>query len=212
LLFRKKWSTLISLGGTLIIAFLIPGIFFGFSKSVDLHTEWIHTMFAHNANYPGHNSIQYLIQYYIDPNVPNAFQYLIIAGGGLLFLVIHYFNRKFEIKNGNPAQVQNAGLVMEWFVLIAILPNLVKTDSEHFLCSLPLIMLIIYYLASKKQILVITLFVVLIFFYGANSTDLLGIKLSDALFNMGLIGVSNLFIIAFALIIFFKDLRAKLID
>jgi hypothetical protein len=212
LLFRKKWSTLISLGGTLIIAFLIPGIFFGFSKSVDLHTEWIHTIFAHNANYPGHNSIQYLIQYYIDPNVPNAFQYLIIAGGGLLFLVIHYFNRKFEIRNGNPAQMQNAGLIMEWFVLIAILPNLVKTDSEHFLCSLPLIMLIIYYLSSKKQILPIVLFIVLIFFYGGNSTDLLGFTLSDTLFNMGLIGVSNLIIIAFALFIFFKDLRLKLID
>jgi hypothetical protein len=73
-------------------------------------------------------------------------------------------------------------------------------------------MLIIYYLSSKKQILPIVLFIVLIFFYGGNSTDLLGFTLSDTLFNMGLIGVSNLIIIAFALFIFFKDLRLKLID
>jgi hypothetical protein len=206
LLFRKKWRMLASFCGTLIMAFLIPAIFFGFSKSVFWHTEWIRTMFDHNANYPGHNSIQYLIQHYINPNVPNAFQYLIIAGGGLLFLIMHYFNRLFEIQNGESGRAQNAGLIMEWFVLIAILPNLVKTDSEHFLCSLPLIMLIIYHLSARKQIILTAVFIVMIFFYGGNSTDLLGIKLSDTLFNMGLIGVSNLLIIAFALIFYYKDI------
>ncbi len=207
LLFRKKWRTLASLVGTMIIAFIIPAIFFGFSKSIFWHTEWIRTMFDHNANYPGHNSILYLIQYYINPKVPNEFQYLIIAAGGLLFFVIHYFNRLFELKNNSTKQVRNAGLIMEWFILIAILPNLVKTDSEHFLCSLPLIMLIIYYLSFRRQIILIALFIIIIFFYGANSTDLLGPKLSDTLFNMGLIGVSNLFIIAFALIVYYKDIR-----
>jgi uncharacterized membrane-anchored protein len=64
-------------------------------------------------------------------------------------------------------------------------------------------MLIIFYLAEKKQVLLIAFFIILIFFYGGNSTDLLGAELSDALFNMGLIGVSNLFIIAFALFIFY---------
>ncbi len=212
LLFRKQWKVLASLGGTLILGFLIPALFFGFSYSVFLHGEWIRNIFAHNAEYPGHNSMQYLIQHYINPNVPNEFQYLIIAGGGLVFLIMHYFNRLFEKKHGNTARLQHAGLIMEWFVLIAILPNLVKTDSEHFLCTLPLIMLIVFFLAAKKKVLPIAVFVILIFFYGANSMDLLGEKLSDVLFNMGLIGVSNLFIIAFALIIFYRsESRDKLL-
>ena len=203
LLFRKKWKALASLGGTLILGFLIPVIFFGFSESVFLYKEWISNVFAHNANYPGHNSIQYLLHYYINPGVPNEFQYVIIAGGGMLFLIMHYFNRKFEILHDGSLPAQNAGLIMEWFVLIAILPNLVKTDSEHFLCTLPLIILIVFYLASKKQILPIILFIILIFFYGGNSNDALGSALSDRLFSMGLIGISNLFIIAMALIIFY---------
>ncbi|MEI7982192.1 MAG: glycosyltransferase family 87 protein [Bacteroidota bacterium] len=211
MIFRKKWKTLVSLGVTMILAGLIPALFFGFSKNILLHTEWVRTMFEHNANYPGHNGIQYLIQFYINPNVPNAFQYLIIAGGGLFYLVLHYFNRSFEKKNGNTERVMKAGLVMEWYLLIAILPNLVKTDSEHFLCSLPLIMLIIYYLSVNRQIILISLFVILIFFYGANSTDLLGAELSDKLFSMGLIGISNLFIISLAVIFYYKDIRQWLI-
>jgi len=212
LLFRKKWSVLVSLGGTLVVAFLIPALFFGFSYTVFLYTEWIRNIFAHNANYPGHNSIQYLLHFYINPNIPNEFQYVIIAGGALVFLIMHYFNRVFEKKHGNTDRVQTAGFLSEWFVLIAILPNMVKTDSEHFLCTLPLIILIIFYLASKRQILMTVFFIILIFFYGANSTDLLGTTLSDTLFNMGLIGISNLFIIAVALFIFYgPQLRSNLI-
>lgn len=205
LLFRKKWSALAGLGGTLLAGFLIPSVFFGFSKTVFLYKEWIYNIFAHNATYPGHNSMQYLLHYYINPGIPNEFQYVIIAGGGLLFLIMHYFNRKYEIRNENSAQSQGAGLIMEWFVLVAVLPNLVKTDSEHFLCSLPLIMLIIFYLASKRQIMPIILFIILIFFYGANSNDVLGSELSDRLFNMGLIGISNMFIIAMSLAIFYSS-------
>jgi hypothetical protein len=104
---------------------------------------------------------------------------------------------------GDTVRIRNTGFIMEWFVLVAILPNLVKTDSEHFLCSLPLILMIIFYLAEKKNVFLIVFFIILIFFYGGNSTDLLGAELSDALFNMGLIGVSNLFIIAFALFVFY---------
>ncbi len=204
LIFRKKWNVLASAGGTLIVAFLLPGLFFGFLKNFQLHLEWISTMFAHNANYPGHHSIQCLIQYYINPNVPNAFQYVIILGGGLLFLVVHYFNRISEKKQGDTVIVQNSGLIFEWFLLIAVLPSLVKTDSEHFLASLPLIMLIIYYLFKIKQIIPTLAFIVLIFFYGANSNDLLGTELCDIFYDHGDIGISNLLLIAFAIFVFFK--------
>ena len=118
-----------------------------------------------------------------------------------------YFNRIFEKRNGDTEGLRNMGLSMEWFILIAILPNLVKTDSEHFLCSLPLIMMIIYYLSITRQPFLIAFFIILIFFYGANSTDLLGKKLSDTLFNMCLIGISNLLIISFALTIYYKHIR-----
>ncbi|MCX6283586.1 MAG: glycosyltransferase family 87 protein, partial [Bacteroidetes bacterium] len=207
LIFRKKWKALASLAGTLILSFLIPALFFGFSKNMFLHKAWISTMFGHNEFYPGHQSIQCLLQYYISPNVPNELQYLIIAGGGLLFLVMHYFNRVFELRNNDSETVQDTGLIMEWFTLTAILPNLVKTDSEHFLLSLPLIIIIIFYLSVNRRFLPIAGFIILIFFYGGNSTDLLGMKLSDQLFNMGMIGISNLLIISFALTVFYRDIR-----
>ncbi|MEI6457042.1 MAG: glycosyltransferase family 87 protein, partial [bacterium] len=210
LLFRKKWFALTGLAGALVLGSLVPSIFFGFQKSIDLHTVWIKTMFLHNAFYPGRQSVQCLIQYYVNPNVPNEFQYLIIACGALLFFGLFLVNRSFEKANGNPVQLLNAGLTIEWFFLIAVLPNLVKTDSEHFMSTLPLILLIIYYLSEKKNYWLILVAFILFFLYGGNSTDLLGKTLSERLFNMGLIGISNMGIIALALWIYLKDTRIRI--
>lgn len=204
LIFRKKWRVLAGFSGILVLSFVLPVIFFGFSESVFLYKEWVRNLFAHQSDYPAHNSIQYLIQHFIYPGVPNQFQYVIIAFGGMVFLVMHYFNRKTEMQHENPERLQNIGLIIEWFTLIAILPNLVKTDSEHFLCSLPMIVMIIFYLASEKKILPVVFFILLIFFYGGNSTDLLGTDLSDRLFNMGLIGISNMFLVGFAVVVFYR--------
>jgi len=210
LVYRKKWKVLVGFLATIFIALLLPAVFFGFSKNIALHKEWITTMFAHNAFYPGHQSIQCLLQYYINPAVPNEIQYLIIVSGALLFTLLFVYDRLFELKNGNTVQLQNADLIMEWFILIALLPNLVKTDSEHFMSTLPLIILILRYLFKKKNIFLILILVVLIFLYGGNSTDLLGLKLSDLLFDMGMIGISNIVLIIFALVIYLRDIRKEI--
>lgn len=206
LLFRKKWIVLVSLTGTLILGFLIPAIFFGFPKSAFLHIEWVRNIFAHQSDYPGHNSMQYLVQRYISPDVPNEFQYVIIALGALLFLILHYFSRNFEKRSGDTEKIRETGLIVEWFFLTALLPNLVKTDSEHFLCSLPLIIISLFYLVTQKKILPSAIFFILVFFYSVTcSTDILGTELSNTLFNMGLIGISNLFIIGFALLVIYRS-------
>ena len=81
-------------------------------------------------------------------------------------------------------------------MLLALIPNLFRTNSEHFLSTAPLLAFIVFFIASRKKFWLIPVMVVLIFFYGANSTDLLGRDLSDRLFSMGLLGLSNLLLIA----------------
>ncbi len=204
LIFRKQWKALAGFVATLVIASLLPSLVTGWQRDVQLHLQWYHAVFDHNANYPSHNSILYMIQYYIWPAVPAYFQYLIIAAGAAAFFIIHYFNRKIETIHTSRSLTRTAGFTVEWFFLIAILPDLVKTDSEHFLSSLPVIMVIMAFLIQNRKFLPSILFVILIFFYGANSTDLLGRPLSNRLFDMALIGISNLLIVVYFLAVHYR--------
>ena len=96
----------------------------------------------------------------------------------------------------------NKNFIFEWFLILALIPNLVKTDSEHFLSSLPILIFIIYYIASKRKYWLIPLIVILIFFYGGNSYDLLGRDLSLKFVSMGLLGLSNILIIFLSLFLY----------
>ncbi len=204
LIFRKQWKALAGFVATLLIASLLPSLVTGWQRDVQLHLQWYHAVFDHNANYPSHNSILYMIQYYIWPAVPAYFQYLIIVAGAAAFFIIHYFNRKIESIHTSRSLTRTAGFTVEWFFLIAILPDLVKTDSEHFLSSLPVIMVIMAFLIQNRKFLPSILFVILIFFYGANSTDLLGRPLSNRLFDMALIGISNLLIVVYFVAVHYR--------
>lgn len=91
------------------------------------------------------------------------------------------------------------------FLLTAIIPNLVITDTEHFLLSLPLIVLLICFLYTKKNRLLTAGFVVLIFFYGGNSSDLIGKKLATQFDQLGVLGLSNLLLIAAVVFLYMKE-------
>lgn len=203
LIFRKQWKALGGFAVTLVVTSLLPALLVGLNRDIQLHFEWYRAVFDHNANYPSHNSLMYMIQYYFDPGVPGFVQYLIIAAGALAYTALYYFNRKREREAMDNTLVSRASMTAEWFFLIAILPDLVKTDSEHFLSTLPVIMVLLVFLIQRKQWLPSILFVVLIFFYGGNSTDLLGRDLSDFLFERALIGISNLLLIVYFLIVHF---------
>jgi hypothetical protein len=93
--------------------------------------------------------------------------------------------------------------ILEWFVIIAITPSLFRTDTQHFLLSLPLILLVVNRLVTLKKYIYYVLFFILAFFYGGNSTSIVGKKLSDEMDTWGILGITNLLIIAFAITIWF---------
>ena len=110
-------------------------------------------------------------------------------------------------KIGNNAKgTGERNFIIEWFLLMSIIPNVMKTDTEHFLASIPVITFIIYYIAVSKRFWLIPLMVILIFFYGGNSQDALGRDFSSKLFSMGLIGISNLLLILMTMLLY-QDFR-----
>ena len=208
LLFRGKFKALagmvIIVAAGLIIPFMIIGSQQGFSLTMD----WFKTIVMHGSDFPSMNSIDYLLHFYLFPGLKGYTEYLIIFVAGILVIWFILKNLQQEKKLTGLNYLQDRNFIIEWFLILAMLPNIVKTDTEHFLASAPIITFIIYYIAGKRRFWLIPVMVILIFFYGGNSQDALGKDFSYRLFSMGLIGLSNLLLIFMALLLYL-DFRSS---
>ena len=209
LIFRKQWKALLWLSLILITGLLLPFLFPGPEKSFILYSAWIKTMLIHDQGFPGMNSLVYILQYYFSRELPYYVEYIIIliAGTAVSFFIL--MNLRKEHKSLKMKEYANRNFIFEWFIILALIPNLVKTDSEHFLNSAPILIFIIYYIGTTRKYWLIPVMIILIFCYGGNSTDLLGKTLSMNLFSMGLLGISNIFII-FLSFFLYLDFRKKM--
>ena len=111
-------------------------------------------------------------------------------------------NLKKEKDAENPAGITARNLTFEWFMILALVPNLIKTDWVVMLLSAPLIAYVIFTIAAQKRYWLIPLLAILLFFYGANSDDLLGRALSHKILYAGLMGLGNFLLILMAVYLF----------
>ena len=196
-----------ALGSVMVFIFL-PAILLGIDRDLELHRQWLNAMLVHAAAFPSPNTLDAIIRSYFSLNVPSGFQYfamLLLLIPYLVFSAANWYNRK----NGKHL---TSDLVMEWFVLLAILPSLLKTDTEHFLMTLPIIVYLLNYLIRTKNFALSILFVLLMLFYAGNISDLIGKKLSLELYNAGVLGISNILITTFAVILYIYQTRKKYIS
>lgn len=208
LFLRKNYKTLFSFCISILFFVINPALVTGFPRTIELHKEWIRTMIEHNSSFPSSNTIESLLKLYIVPGASNSIQYVVMIAVCIGYLFFFYNNRKAERKNNNDMRITNANLIIEWFLLIAIMPSLFKTDTQHFLLSLPLIMIILFYLSTSGNYFLIAGFIVLMFFYGGNSSDFLGRVFSERLSEAGALGISNLLLLFWTIAIHF-NLRRK---
>jgi hypothetical protein len=186
---------------TILCGLIIPFIFPGPKASIALYGDWIKSIMAHTAGYPGMTSLDYLIR--------NLFSSWPDRGILVIFfaccaLIATFITRNIRREKQDQKQAGNANMnfAFEWFLLIALLPNLIKTDSVLLLFSAPLITFMVFYIASQKQYWWIPVLVILIFFYGANSDDLLGRSLSHTILQSGLMGLGNFLLVIVSLVMF----------
>ncbi len=197
---RVIGSIILFIFAGLIIPFIFPGPY----RSITLYHDWIKTMRIHEQGFPGMNSIDYMLRHFLYPGLSEWASVLVIFFCGILLATFIFLNKRREQRNGNAEKDASAGLSFEWFLILALLPDLVKTDSEHFLATGPLVTFLIYFIAVRRSYVLIPVLAILFFFFGANSTDLLGKDLSDRLFTMGLLGLSNLALIILSIFLFLK--------
>jgi hypothetical protein len=204
LLLHKKFRIIPGAAIFMIVQALLLLILFGWGTFYFLHTEWLKTIFSHSASFPSGNNIEYLFRQFIPANFPANFGLILLLLAALLFSIMFYYKNYLMGKRIEETE-NNGNLILETFILLAAIPSILNTDTEHFLYSMPLISFItITVFKSKKPLLFICLFLIFLF-YGTNSNDIVGKTIGDFYDSIGAVGISNLMLIIWGCRIYWSD-------
>lgn len=203
----RKWKVLLYGLFSAVFFFLLFIIFFGAGNTLQLHHEWMNAILDHSTSYPSTNTIDSILRHYTNISFAGFSQYIIIAFFALLYIILELFTA-FADKNKNISpRHSELRIIFGWFALLAILPNIVNTDTEHFLYSLPLILFITYYLFENKNWPLRIIFFILFLMYGLNSRDIIGRQISDIMNDYGILGISNILIFILGITLFFRTYK-----
>ncbi|MBX7052115.1 MAG: DUF2029 domain-containing protein [Flavobacteriales bacterium] len=201
---KKKWTTLFAGFGTILMGVLIPTLIKGYDGNVQLHAEWLMAMKDHNVKLEeSPNTIYGILNHFVLNH--HGSLWLVIA---VLMLVAGLF-AYFLIRNKRIEQHEEIRF-SEYFLLIALIPNLTHTDTEHFMWSWPLIAYVIISLLTQPVAgpwkYAIAMFLAFIP-YCVNSPDIVGKKIRFLFDEGGLLGTANLIIILCAVLIYLNQTR-----
>ncbi len=211
LVLRKKIKASVAFVALLVVGFCMPVLFAGVNKGMALNASWIEAVKEHNQSLLGYPDTVYSLIYHgfvrnIFPNAGQGFalNILVLIGIGFSFLVLRNMRREQRReKNDHNTFVISPGFCFEYFFLIACIPNLMATDTEHFLLSIPVVLYIVRYLVEHKKHVWVAIFMLCTFLsYSDFGNDVFGKTLSDWLELHGFTGLGNLLILGSALILF----------
>lgn len=200
LVLRKSRKALTMTLAGIAAGLLLPMVYPGPLRSFGLYRDWINTILSHGEGFPGMTSFNYLAEHYL-PGWPAWGSWLIlpVALGLLSWFIL--LNISKEKKASLPGE-RERNLAFEWFLILGLLPNLVRTDWVLMLFTAPLITYMIFGIAAGRRYWFIPVLAVLLFFYGMNSDDLLGRELSRYILHSGLMGLSNFLLVLVSLFMF----------
>ncbi|NOU48154.1 MAG: DUF2029 domain-containing protein [Bacteroidales bacterium] len=213
LLLRKKYHTILYFSISIISGLLFPTLFIGLSKNIFLHQEWFTTMMNHNETMiEGLDTVYSLIYRVLSQVVqfkPGALFSMIIFAVIYVGFCLMVLKNILAEKSKTLTVTGENNFIFEYFVILALIPNLTITDFEHFMFSLPLIAFIVMQLFNtKNQVLLLLVSIIAFFLYGGNLRDIVGARLSAWMTANGMLGLGNLIIIGISFVIYFY-LRRK---
>lgn len=201
LLLRKQYKTLAITILGLTTGTLLPALVTGVSENIVLHKEWLQTMQNHNESLRQAydtiyslliRTLSYLQLFNFQFNEKTvAITLLIIVAAGFGLFVIGNIMREQNMQHQHIGQ----SFTIEFLLLIAIIPNLVITDSEHFLLSIPLILFLLTFMHNKIPLWFKIAVIFAILLYTMNIHDLVGASVSLWLSENGILGLGNLILI-----------------
>jgi hypothetical protein len=202
LVFHGRYRMLITAAAAVAASALVLVPVSGFTGTLMLHREWIGAMMVHGQTMESRQTLEAMAGMLTGACSCGWIRYLIlcivVAAYALFFLASRNKRRAALFSSGSGDQL----MIIGYFTLFAVIPNLVVTDTEHFLFTLPLVLLVTGYLFTQRNLLFMTLAVLFFLLYMGTSSDLMGAGLSHWLEERGSIGIGNLGIIALSVFVF----------
>ncbi|MDI1355411.1 MAG: glycosyltransferase family 87 protein [bacterium] len=207
LFLHQKFRSLFSQVLTLLFSVVPVFVFFGFSKTIALHTQWVKAVLYHSEYLTSEHTLVALIRKYLHVGMPDSYQFYVLIFFTLTYLLVFAFFIRPRIKK-DPAK-ENGFLFLSYFTLLALIPSILITDTEHFLFASPLLIFAFNHLWVPKSTFLKSLFVFIVLVYGTAGGGIFGSNVNERFEELGLLGIANLGIIIFVLFVFSKDLYKK---
>ncbi len=209
LVLRKEWTILLHTGLSFVALLFLPALFLGWDENLHLLSEWVSTMQMHNtALHESPNTIYY----YIDHLTLDAFEGEMIVFGSLFvtamaiffWLMFHYRQEK------SSPEKKETFMSLEFFGIAALIPNLVHTDTEHFLWSTGILALttLLAFQEGKKVLLIVMALALVPF--ALNTPDLWGRDGVDFLNRTGSLGLANLALVISSILVMERFVASRL--
>lgn len=193
---KKSWKLLMTGAFSIMAGLVVPALWCGWDFNLQLLDSWMHAISEHNqALFTSPNSIYGILHS------------IVLAGHGgawLVPVVLIAVGSAYAAWLWRRRIKDPAGEIQwtEYFVLIALIPNLVHTDTEHFLWSWPILAMIIYRLwmhAALRKPMPLFILGLAWFPFALNSPDIFGKSWSHWCDSGGLLGTANLMIVCVGL-------------
>jgi hypothetical protein len=193
-LLSKKYKQVVYVATSGIALLLLSFLFLGFKNGYGMYLDWFTAMGEHSTYLASNHTIFALLHNYTGISIDAKY------GLPALVLASVFIGLLYLRKSG----LTTSKFIFLTFLFIALIPNFLITDTEHFLFSLPIITFIVLKLVQVKKPICAAIFTVVVFFYAGNSSDLLGRGLSSIFEDYGFLGLSNLVLIALGVFLFDK--------
>jgi len=191
---RKEWRVLRTAGATMAAGVVLPWLAQGPGTGLALTLDWLTSMRYHTRVMFSPDKLGSMLHTCtgLGPSTAVDIGFILLAGALLAWLSL--YNKRV----GENAAREAMDRSVELWLAMAMVPNLVVTDQQHFMFALPLVMLILASLFIRRQPLVLAGFLFAMLLYGTRSTDLWGVDLENRLLGWGVLGSGNILLIAVA--------------
>ncbi|HEY0977238.1 MAG TPA: glycosyltransferase family 87 protein [Flavobacteriales bacterium] len=199
----RAWlGGLLAFAGALCLPLLYPGP----TAWLGLHLNWIASMMGHSLVLESPDTFRYMLINLLGRPLPQQVTLAFILAAAIGLAIWTYRNRRMD-----DARTLEFDRIAELWIPFALVPNLVVTDQEHFMFSLPMIMLVMAYLFRYRDRVTLLLFVIGLLAYSTRSSDLWGVELENQLVWWGVLGSGNIILLGTGLLAYARWRRDPLL-
>ena len=202
LIMRTSWRYLGFTLLTVAAGLVLPALVMGWERNFNEHLEWFRQMSMHNASLihiqgTGHEAVNtiytFIHRVFLSPfmEAHARLPYFILSLIAFLFALLVLRHMRRERDRG-----EQGHFILEYLILIALVPNLTLTDTQHFILSLPLVLWLMHRLRTQWNPILLIPAILIFLGYGGNWEDALG-PVSARMIDLGVLGISNILLVLF---------------